>query len=101
MNPLKALSNACKALSKAQSAELVIPLTAAVQIPVVIKPLPLYSQRPVLNNYSLALSLLLISLLLSPITEYTVNELELGNLDNLDNLNTEKNIKDTILPIIN
>ena len=65
-----------------------------------IKPLPLYSQRPVLNNYSLALSLLLISLLLSPITEYTVNELELCNLDNLDNLDTEKDIKDTILLII-
>ena len=66
-----------------------------------IKPLPLYSQRPALNNYSLAFSLLLISLLLSPITKYTVDKLELGNLDNLNNLNTEKNIKDTILPIIN
>ena len=65
-----------------------------------IKPLPLYSQRPVLNNYSLALSLLLISLLLSPVTKYTVNKLELGNLDNLDNLNIEKDIKDAILLII-
>ena len=100
MNLLKALSNACKALSKAQSVELVTPLTAAVQVPVVIKPLPLYSQRPALDNYSLALTLLLINLLLSPVTKYTVNKLELGNLDNLNNLNTEKNIKDTILPIV-
>jgi hypothetical protein len=61
----------------------------------VIKPLPLYSQWPALDDY-----LLPISLLLSPITEYTVNELKLGNLDNLDNLNIEKDIKDTILLII-
>ena len=66
-----------------------------------IKPLPLYSQRPALNDYSLAFSLLLISLLLSPVTEYTVNKLEVGNLDNLNNLNTKKDIKDTILLIIN
>ena len=65
-----------------------------------IKPLPLYSQWPALDDYSLALNLLLISLLLSPVTEYTVNELEVGNLDNLNNLNTEKDIKDTILLII-
>ena len=65
-----------------------------------IKPLPLYSQRPVLNSYSLALSLLLISLLLSPVIKYTVNKLELGNLDDLDDLNTEKNIEDTILLIV-
>ena len=65
-----------------------------------IKPFPLYSQRPALNNYSLALSLLLISLLLSFVTEYTVNKLELGNLNNLNNLNIEKDIKNTILPII-
>ena len=65
-----------------------------------IKPLPLYSQRPALDNYSLVLSLLLISLLLSPVTKYTVNELELSNLDNLDNLDAEKDVKDAILPII-
>ena len=65
-----------------------------------IKPLPLYSQRPALDNYSLALNLLLISPLLSPITEYTVDELELGNLNNLDNLDAEKDIKDTILSIV-
>ena len=65
-----------------------------------IKPLPLYSQRPALNDYSLALSLLLTSPLLSPITKYTVNELELGNLDNLDDLNAEKDVKDAILLII-
>ena len=65
-----------------------------------IKPLPLYSQRPALDDYSLVLSLLLISLLLSPVTEHTVDELELGNLDDLDNLNTEKDIKDAILPIV-
>ena len=101
MNLLKALFNACKALSKAQLAELAILLTATVWIPAAIKPLPLYSQRPVLDDYSLALSLLLISLLLSSVTKYTVNKLELGNLDNLDNLNTEKDVKDAILPIIN
>ena len=65
-----------------------------------IKPLPLYSQWPALDNYSLALSLLLISPLLSPVTKYTVDELEVGNLDNLNNLNAEKDIKDTILLII-
>ena len=65
-----------------------------------IKPLPLYSQRPALDNYSLALSLLLISPLLSSVTEYTVDELEVGNLDNLDNLDTEKDIEDTIFLII-
>ena len=65
-----------------------------------IKPLPLHSQRPALDNYSLALNLLPISPLLSPITKYTVDELELGNLDDLDNLNTEKDIKDAILLII-
>ena len=65
-----------------------------------IKPLPLHSQRPALDDYSLALSLLPTSPLLSPVTEYTVNELELGNLDNLDNLNAEKDIKDAILPIV-
>ena len=65
-----------------------------------IKPLPLYSQRPALDDYSLALSLLLISLLLSPVTKYTVDELKLDNLDNLNNLNIEKDIKDTILLII-
>ena len=64
-----------------------------------IKPFPLYSQRPALDDYSLALSLLLISLLLS-VTKYTINKLELGNLNNLDNLNIEKDIKNTILPII-
>jgi hypothetical protein len=62
----------------------------------VIKPLPLHSQRPTLDNY-----LLLISLLLSPITKYTVNKLKLGNLNNLNNLNTEKDIKDAILLIVN
>jgi hypothetical protein len=67
----------------------------------VIKPLPLHSQRPALDDYSLALSLLLISLLLSPVTEYTVDKLEVGNLDNLDNLDAEKDIKDTILLIVN
>ena len=66
-----------------------------------IKPLPLYSQRPALDNYSLIFSLLPISLLLSPITEYTVDKLELGNLNNLDDLNTEKDIKDAILLIVN
>jgi hypothetical protein len=69
----------------------------------VIKPLPLYSQRPALDYYSLALSLLLISPLLSPVTEHTVDELELGNLndlDDLDNLDAKKDIKDTILPIV-
>ena len=65
-----------------------------------IKPLFLYSQRPALDDYSLAFSLLLISLLLSPVTKYTVDELEVGNLDNLNNLDTEKDIKDTILLII-
>ena len=100
MNPLKALSNACKALFRAQSAESVTPLTAAVWVPTAIKPLPLYSQRPALDDYSLALNLLLISPLLSPVTEYTVNKLKLGNLDNLDNLNTEKDVKDTILLIV-
>ena len=65
-----------------------------------IKPLPLYSQRPALDNYSLAFNLLLISLLLSSVTEYTINKLKLGNLDNLDNLNIKKDIKNTILPII-
>ena len=65
-----------------------------------IKPLLLYSQRPALNDYSLAYSLLLISLLLFPVTKYTINKLKLGNLDNLDNLNIKKNIKDTILLII-
>ena len=100
MNLLKALSNACKALSRAQLAESVTPLTAAVWVLVVIKPFPLYSQRPALDNYSLALNLLLISLLLSPVTKYTVNKLELGNLDNLDNLNMEKDIKNTIFLII-
>ena len=39
--------------------------------------------------------------MLSPITKYTVDELELGNLDNLNNLNTEKDIKNAILLIIN
>ena len=100
MNPLKALSKACKALSRAQLAESVIPLTAAVQVSIVIKPLPLYSQRPALNDYRLALSLLLISLLLSPVTKYTVNKLELGNLDNLNNLDIKKDIKNTILLIV-
>ena len=100
MNPLKALSNACKALSRAQSVELVIPLITAVWVPVVIKPLPLYSQRPALDDYSLALSLLLISPLLSPVTEYTVDELEVGNLDDLDNLDAEKDIEDTILLMV-
>ena len=65
-----------------------------------IKPLPLYSQRPVLDNYSLVFNLLLISLLLSFITEYTINKLKLGNLNNLDNLNIEKDIKNTIFLII-
>ena len=65
-----------------------------------IKPLPLYSQRPTLDDYSLALSLLLISPLLSPVTEYTVDELELGNLDDLDNLDVEKDIKDAILLMV-
>ena len=65
-----------------------------------IKPFPLYSQRPALDDYSLALSLLLISPLFSPVTEYTVDKLELGNLDNLDNLDTEKDVEDTILPIV-
>ena len=100
MNPLKALFNICKALSRAQLAGLVTPLITIIWVPAAIKPLSLYSQWPVLDDYSLAFSLLLISLLLFPITEYTVNELELGNLDNLDNLDTEKDIKDTILLII-
>ena len=65
-----------------------------------IKPLPLYSQWPALDDYSLAFSLLLISLLLSPVTEYTVDKLEVGNLDNFNNLNIEKNVEDTILLII-
>ena len=46
------------------------------------------------------LSLLPTSPLLSSITEYTVDKLELGNLDNLNNLNTEKDIKNIILPIV-
>ena len=65
-----------------------------------IKPLPLYSQWPALDGYSLSLSLLPISLLLSPVTEHTVDDLELGNLDNLDNLDVEKDVKDAILPIV-
>ena len=100
MNPPKALFNACKALSRAQSAESAIPLTATVWIPTVIKPLPLYSQRPALDDYSLTFSLLLISLLLSPITKYIIDKLELGNLDDLNNLNIKKDIKNIILLII-
>ena len=38
--------------------------------------------------------------MLSPITEYTVDKLELGNLDNLDNLDIKKDVKDAILPIV-
>ena len=97
---LKALSNAYKALSRAQSVKLAIPLTAAIWVPTVIKPLPLHSQRPTLNDYSLALNLLPTSPLLSPVTEHTVDGLELGNLDDLDDLDAEKDIKNTILPIV-
>jgi hypothetical protein len=96
-NPLKALSKACKALSRAQSAESATPSTAAVQVPAAIKPLPLHSQRPASDYYSLALSLLPTSPLLSPVTEHTVDELELGNLDNLDDLDAEKDVEDAIL----
>ena len=38
--------------------------------------------------------------MLSPVTEYTVDELELGNLNDLNDLDAEKDVKDTILPII-
>jgi hypothetical protein len=99
-NPPKALSKACKALSRAQSAGSATPSTAAVRVPTAIKPLPLHSQQPALDNYSLALSLLPTSPLLSPITEYTIDKLELGNLDNLDDLDAEKDVEDTILLIV-
>ena len=94
-NPPKALSNACKALSRAQLTGLVTPLTAAVWVPAAIKPLPLHSQRPALDDY-----LLLTSLLLFPVTKHTIDELELGNLDDLDNLDAEKDVKDAILPMV-
>ena len=44
-----------------------------------------------------------LSLLLSPITKYTIDKLELGNLDNLYDLaklDAEKDIEDTILPTV-
>jgi hypothetical protein len=84
-----------QSLSRAQLTGSATPSTAAVRVPAAIKPLPLHSQRPALDDY-----LLPISPLLSPVTEHTVDELELGNLDDLDDLDAEKDIEDAILSIV-